>query len=143
MEQINDLIKMVVGVEKREILKKIDEEISDSKLLRNGESRGAYLMFSGKISGLEKAKEFILSTQKTEWKYTDTITELGMCRKAERVPLITKGDKIRESNESLADYALRGSQNPCNVCQRNKEKSCKNTDCREEVLKYLNEKAEV
>lgn len=52
--------------------------------------------------------------------------------------VVTIGDKIRESNESLADL-IRNFDNICNYCIAYKSAKCKTTSCGDGVLEYLNQ----
>lgn len=108
-----------------EIIKKIEAEID--KLWKEDEGRGSNTV-PVIVLGLQKAKEIILSEQPKEpceycyaWGLDKTINFCPNCgkptgSKPEPKPKQTIGDKIRESNESLAE-AMDSIRN-CGHCMR-------------------------
>ena len=126
-----------------EVLKKIDKLSKDHAFPQDNYGLGYQ-------KGISDVKSIVQAEQKETPCYLESYCEMredGNCKLDGPCPhqtkIKTKGDVMRESNESLANFALSSSHNPCNICPRNKETSCKNTNCREEILKYLNQKAEV
>jgi len=87
METVNDLMQKVVKTEKEKILKKIDAEIIDIRRIGRELDLKESIENARLISqGMEYAKQIIQSG-----------TDINVATK-------TKGDIIRESNESLARY---------------------------------------
>lgn len=92
-----------------EILKKINEEINAPIDINSGRAKDKSLDI-GYWYGLEKAKEIILSQQKEQCESLKSVIERHNTQLKEwheGNPVLSKpltiGDKIRESNESLAD----------------------------------------
>lgn len=111
------------------LIEKIDAEIErlheEQRSMRSGvDAERVWL----KIDEAEKIKRIILSEQK-EPCVTDT--NVGK--------IITIGEKIRESNESLANLILNyGSV--CDYCSiKNNASKCRNTGCAKAVIDYLNQ----
>jgi hypothetical protein len=81
--------------------------------------------YQAKAEGLEIAKEIILSQQK------ESATDINVTTK-------TIGDKIRESNESLANEIMKFGQR-CYDCDYKEKPECNVKSCKDGILEYLNQ----
>ena len=126
------------------LIEKIDAEIKELRRIGRELDTKESLENARLITqGMEYAKHIILSEQKVPqepwvWKTTDVETEFGISRTIERVHITTIGDKIRESNESLAIFAH--NRVSCRVCIAERP-NCKldMKQCENAWIDYLNQ----
>lgn len=132
MIDINSLIQKVVDIEIEKILGKIDEEIItiNTELGEPNRRNGKSVRYGNGL-GLLKAKEIIQTEKKEPPIYIGI--DLAYQEK-------TKGDVIRESNESLAKYIA----DNITSCGCEAYEICNNSgaDCTDVWIKYFNQKAE-
>lgn len=91
-----------------EIIKKIDERIAIYKEIQENLDLETSIAYQNIVNGIREAKQIILSSQKESEAMEKATTAMRLmpsapCGIIQGKPL-TIGDKIRESNESLAGF---------------------------------------
>ena len=109
---------------KKEILKKIDEEILITREGMKDKSYTEVVIATTYTAGLIKAKQIIKSID------DDKGTNV-----------LTIGDKIRESNEKLAEFIECRLSDRCEICTKDWFE-CSGDGCRDGILRYFNRPAE-
>ena len=110
------------------VIEKIDAEIAELTKFKKGQTKKDKLRLDAIISGLKKAKKFILFEQ---------IDGNGNVVEELKEPL-TIGDKIRENNESLANEIMKFGQR-CYDCDYKEKPECNVKSCKDGILEYLSQ----